>query len=179
MRSPDGTGLLPNISIDGRLPDPAIVTCNDILPLRIVVKRLNDSPHDLYLSLIQIELVGFTNVRAQQLERREKSGWVLVSKSNVNMRLASSERSSDNELEVDRKLWNQVALPNTVQPTFDTCNISRFYHLEITVGLSYSLSDGSKVSNFDPQTLLAFSLLSRILWLLGGSFFPLNSSCIC
>ncbi len=40
-------------------------------------------------------------------------------------------------LEVDATLWNQKALPNTVTPTFDTCNLSRTYSLDIKVGLSW------------------------------------------
>ena len=43
-------------------------------------------------------------------------------------------------------LWRGQALPNTVAPSFDTCNVSRVYQLDVRIGLSYNgAAVGSKV----------------------------------
>ena len=40
-------------------------------------------------------------------------------------------------LEVDSKLWKQRPLPNTICPSFETCNIMRKYVVEVKVGLQW------------------------------------------
>ena len=52
------------------------------------------------------------------------------------------------EAEIDAKLWNQIPIPNTVAPSFQTCNLTRHYSLDIKVGLSYGSSDNINVWYF-------------------------------
>ena len=128
----------PNIRLDSRLPDPAIVNCNEPLPLRVLITKLNDSPATIYLQMLNIELVGHTNIRAHQLQRTDSVSWVIMSASNMRMPLVGRDyHGPGRDMEVDAKLWNQVPVPNTVAPSFETCNLSRYYSLDIKVGLSY------------------------------------------
>ena len=48
-----------------------------------------------------------------------------------------SAKDGSRVLEIDANLWSQQPLPNTVTPSFDTCNISRTYALDVKVGLSW------------------------------------------
>ena len=48
-------------------------------------------------------------------------------------------------VEIDKTLWNQIPLPNTVAPSFETCNLSRHYELKIKVGLGYGQAGKLKV----------------------------------
>ncbi|KAL8752213.1 MAG: hypothetical protein Q9199_005908 [Rusavskia elegans] len=126
-----------NICIDARLPDPAIVTCNEPLPLRIIITKLNESPASIYLQLLQIELVANTVVRAHHLVRENLTSTVLTSKSNMRVRLSEI----DKVMEIDKGWWKDIPLPNTIAPTFDTCNISRTYFVLVKVGLTHGLGD--------------------------------------
>ena len=139
------TGPPPIVSIDGRLPDPAVITCNEPLPLRILVKKLNDTPEILFLQLLHVELIGYTRIRAHQFARQEKGGWIIASLSNLQLPLGSSSTSNEKEMEIDNKFWKQIPLPNTVAPTFETCNLSRYYELEIRVGLGFGTPGNLKV----------------------------------
>ncbi|MCJ1309447.1 hypothetical protein MMC25_003107 [Agyrium rufum] len=130
------SGSPPNVSIDGRLPDPATITCNLPVPLRVLIKILNDSTDMIFLHILHVELVSYTSVRAQELQRTEKGGWILFSKQNLNMQLKETNAETK-EMEVNSKLWSETPLPPTVPPTFETCNISRHYHLELRIGLTY------------------------------------------
>lgn len=103
----------PSISFDGRLPDPAIVTCNEPLPLRVLITKLNDSPAVIFLQLLEVVLVGTTVTRAHELEREDIGDFIVMSTSNLKLPLQSSE-SNPNELQIDPKFWNQIPLPNTV-----------------------------------------------------------------
>ena len=62
------------------------------------------------------------------------------------MPLSNSEKPTEKDFEIDSKLWARFALPNTVAPTFDTCNLSRHYELEIKIGLGYGSLDKIKVN---------------------------------
>ena len=128
----------PSISIDGRLPDPAIITCNEALPLRILITKKNESPATIYLRTLSITLVGVTDVRAHDLRRQEVQSWVIMSQAHIDKALNNNIGSEGNGiLEVDSSLWKQRPLPNTISPSFITCNIVRHYDLEIKAGLSW------------------------------------------
>lgn len=136
----------PSISIDGRLPDPAIITCNESLPLRILITKKNESPATIYLRTLSITLVGFTVIRAHELRRQEAQSWVILSQAHIDKALNSIVGGDCNKrLEVDADLWKQRPLPNTVSPSFTTCNISRRYELEVKAGLAWGSSQNINV----------------------------------
>ncbi|MCJ1419732.1 hypothetical protein MMC32_006088 [Xylographa parallela] len=142
----------PKISIDGRLPDPAVITLNEPLPLRVIVKKLNETTEIIFLKLLQVELIGYTQIRAHELQRKETSSWVIVSLANLTIPLGNSNTPINKDMEIDKKLWGTTPLPNSVPPSFDTCNLTRSYELEIRVGLSYG-SPGSMKPELTVQSL--------------------------
>lgn len=134
-------GEPPAFQVDARLPSPAIITCNEPLPLRILVQKLNNSTADVYLSMLQIELIGYTVVRAHEFARTESGSWIIMSQANMNMPLQTSDGNAQSEWKLPARLWNQIPIPNNVAPTFDTCNISRRYEIEIRVGLAHGIQN--------------------------------------
>ncbi|OAX79677.1 hypothetical protein ACJ72_06001 [Emergomyces africanus] len=130
----------PKFSVDARLPSPPIITCNEPLPLRILVKKLNDSPDTIFLQTLQVELISYTHIRAHDLARSESGSWVIVSQSNMNIALSAGNISTGKEWKIDSSLWDRTPLPSSVAPSFDTCNISRTYDLDIRVGFTHSSS---------------------------------------
>ncbi|KAI9835422.1 MAG: hypothetical protein M1819_002340 [Sarea resinae] len=128
----------PRFSADARLPHPSIITCNEPLPLRILVHKLSASPDSLYLRTLQIELIHHTTIRAHDLMRTESASWVICSLSNLMIPVGKPDDAVGSETLIDDNLWNKTPLPNTVAPTFDTCNISRSYELEVRAGFVFS-----------------------------------------
>ena len=141
------SGQPPTISIDGRLPDPAIVTCNEPLPLRVLVRKLNETPETVYVHTFQIVLIGYTKIRAHDLERTEKSSWVICSAANLQTALGNPTTPANRDVEVDSAMWASKPLPNTVCPTFETCNLARYYELEVSIGLVYGTPGNIKVGS--------------------------------
>lgn len=137
---PSTPEVSPSIRLDGRLPDPAIISCSEPLPLRILIGKLNESPSTIYLQFLHIELIGHTHIRANELQISHAMSWVILSASNMKMPLGNRD-GSGKDMEIERKLWSQLPLPKTVAPSFDTCNITRSYSLDIKVGLSYGSSN--------------------------------------
>lgn len=129
----------PSVAVEGRLPNPAIIFCNEPVPLRIILSRLNESDATVFLQSLHIELVGYTAIRAHELRRSEASAWIIMSSSDMRMPIdrPAGGGSGNTVFEFDSKLWNSRPLPNTVTPTFNTCNLTRTYFLDIKVGLSW------------------------------------------
>lgn len=145
MSAPDNAFKSPpRFSIDARLPNPAIITCNEDLPLRIIVKQLSERDRPVYLQSLQIELIGYTSVRAHEVHRKESSSWVLVTAANMGISIGSPNDAVGTETEINKEYWFGKPLPNTVAPSFITCNLKREYELEIRVGLGYGTEKGGQ-----------------------------------
>lgn len=147
-------GDAPFISVDARLPEPAVLTCNQDAPLSILVKRLNASSDPIYLQSLQVSLNANTKIRAHDVYRTEQNSWIIMSKSNMGMLIGSNSDAEGTEVPIDDSLWRGQILPNTVAPSFETCNIARTYNLDVRVGLSCSgSSSGSsgKISKASMQ----------------------------
>jgi hypothetical protein len=150
-QSSDNAILPPKITIEGRLPHPAIITCDEPLPLRLIVKKLNNTSEIIFLKSLQIALIGHTRVRAHPLLRDERSPWLVVGMPGLHLPLGNSQTPAGGDMEIDSALWNRTPLPKTVAPTFETCNISRRYELEITIGLAYGSMGNIQVSPYRLQ----------------------------
>ena len=97
------------------------------------------------LQTIQIELIGYTYVRAHDLSRVETGSWVIMSYSNMAIPLGEPNAPEGTDVAIDEKLWRNIPLPNTVAPTFETCNIRRTYEIEVRVGLAHGTVGAIKV----------------------------------
>lgn len=135
----------PRFSVDLRLPNPAIVTCGEEIPMRLIIKQLSERRQPLYMQSFQIELIGYTRVRAHDFIRTESTSWVICSSSNMGVRIGSLEDEVGTDIELSREYWQNRPLPNTVAPSFVTCNIARFYEMEVRIGLAYGTTAANKV----------------------------------
>ncbi|KAI0896642.1 hypothetical protein F4806DRAFT_495949 [Annulohypoxylon nitens] len=143
----------PNIEMSARLPFPSIVTCNDPLPLRIIARKLASTTtrdQTVYLTALEIALIGYTQVRVQNLENTEVTKFLVFSAPRLSPPLALFDSPSDpvdTEFEIPRSLWAEKRLPNTVAPSFRTCNLSRRYEIQMMITLSWGTpTSGSSIS---------------------------------
>ncbi|GAB1315200.1 Arrestin-like N-terminal domain-containing protein [Madurella fahalii] len=131
------TASAPSVEMCARLPHPAILTCNKPIPLRLLAKKLVASTAEVYLIAMQIDLIGKTTVRCQNLVNTEASRWVIMSRQGLSIPLSRPEDAVGTEIVVPDSLWSDMPLPNTVMPSFVTCNLSRDYQLEVKLGLAW------------------------------------------
>jgi hypothetical protein len=130
----------PRVSIDARLPNPAILTSNHDIPLRLLLKNVSPRSKEIYLQMLQVELIGYTKVRAHEATRTETESWIICSFSNMAVPVGSPSDPIDTEVPISAHYWQGQPIPNTVSPTFTTCNLQRFYELEIRIGVGYGSS---------------------------------------
>ena len=151
----------PRGEVDARLPSPAILTCNEPIPLRIVFRKLGESPEYVYLTSLQVHLIGSTEVRAQDVMRVETSTWVLMSFNGLGIPIGNPSDALRTETVMDSQLWSQIRLPNTVAPSFQTCNLTRKYEMEARVGVAYGTPGNLQVSEHPPLSLPLLTSLSH------------------
>ena len=139
-RSPSmSTTPPPKGEVEARLPSPAIVTCNKPIPLRIIVRNLSESSEQLFLMSLQFNLIESTEIRAMDVARTETITWAMMTLESLAIPIGNPGDKFRTETFLDKKLWDGVPLPNTVAPSFHTCNLSRRYELEVRVVLGYGL----------------------------------------
>ena len=143
---PISPGQPVRLSLDARLPNPGILTCGQDIPLRILFKQLSERSEAVYIQTLQIELVGHTKVRAHGVYRTESTSWVITTQSNLQYEIGSLGDAVGTETELTKEFWYGRTLPDTVAPSFITCNISRSYELVISLGLCYGKPSPGKVS---------------------------------
>jgi hypothetical protein len=164
-KPPELSDTPPKGEVDARLPSPAILTCNEPIPLRLIVRKTAESPENVYLMSLQVHLIGSTEVRAQDVVRTETSTWVLMSLNGLAIPIGSPSDEVRTETVLDQSLWDGIPLPNTVAPSFHTCNLTRRYELEVRVGLGYGVKGDIQVSPSFLFTSSSLPLLPRSLTL--------------
>jgi hypothetical protein len=135
--SPSSGSTPPRFVVDARLPNPAILTCAKEVPLRVLVKNMSPRDKNVYLQMLQVDLIGYTKIKAHEVQRVESNSWIIASFSNMAIPLGSPSDPVGTEVPINPEYWSDKTLPNTVAPSFQTCNISRYYELEVRVGLGY------------------------------------------
>lgn len=179
----------PAVEISARLPHPSILTCNRPLPLRLLAKKIADTRAECYLVSLQVDLVGSTAVRCQDLVNNEPSRWVVVSRSGLAIPLQSGpDAVVGAETEISKTLWDNKPLPNTVMPSFVTCNLKRSYALELKIGVSWGKPLGATTAIPDERPSVSSKASVRSLRKSKGKdkmpnlaqtiFLPLNFSAV-
>lgn len=128
----------PSVEMCAWFPHPTILTCNKPVPLRLVATKKAASSQPVFLTSIAIELTGKTEVRCYENVTPILNRFVILS--NTRLRIPLTKSPSDpvgTEFQVPDDLWRTVPLPNTISPSFHTCNITRMYQLELKLGVSW------------------------------------------
>lgn len=108
----------------------------------------------IFLVGLQIDLVGYTTVRAYDVQRQETGNWAVISLMGLNRAIGTAEDKEGTENMIDSSLWEHIKLPHTVTPSFNACNLTRSYELEVKVTLGYGYPGDIQVT----QTLDMSSL---------------------
>jgi hypothetical protein len=129
--------VAPSVLVDARLPSPSILVCRKPVPLRIIIKKQNDSPEYTFLVGLNVDLIAKTEVRAQDVMREELSTFPIVNLQGLSIPIGNPSEPVGTETTLDDALWDRVQLPPTVTPSFHICNLTRTYELQVRVVLSY------------------------------------------
>ncbi|KAK9492187.1 hypothetical protein V1508DRAFT_419545 [Lipomyces doorenjongii] len=129
----------PEFYVEARMPDPPIVVPTEQIPLRLFIRSDEQCTTPIYLHSLQINLVSHTLVAAQEHNKDVAFALTVVNLQNMKLPMGTMTNPAPNvyEAEFDRNKWPSAFLPNSVPPTFKTCNISRGYSMEIFMVISH------------------------------------------
>ncbi|KAI8633662.1 hypothetical protein F5Y19DRAFT_247675 [Xylariaceae sp. FL1651] len=153
----------PSIEMSARLPYPSILTCNEPIPLRLIARKLVSAQEQVYLTALEVALVGYTHIRVANYENVERTIWIVASALNLSIALGSPTDPPDTEFEIPKTVWATQRLPNTIAPSFKTCNLARRYELELKLSLSWGLPGSGKSSSGSLAQVVSLPLtLSKV-----------------
>jgi Arrestin (or S-antigen), N-terminal domain len=132
----------PSGEVDARLPSPPVLTWDQHIPLRIILRKSEENEEQLYLAFLQLRLFDFTEIRASDVIRVRTNARKLLSLDGLAIPVWNP---SEIEKMLDSTLWDRLLLPSTVEPSFETCNLRRTYDLEVGIGLGYRGAQNAQV----------------------------------
>jgi hypothetical protein len=88
----------------------------------------------VFLVSLQVQLFGTTEVRAQDVAMQETSTWVLMNLSGLALQIGKPGDELRTETVINKELWDQIPLPNTVAPSFYACNIQGCMNWRLELG---------------------------------------------
>lgn len=153
------TDAPPKGELEARLPQPSILMCNQPIPLRLILRKLNSSPDFLVIVSCTVHILVKLKVRVNEVVKFVNSSWVLANLNGLSVQIGSPNDREGTECIIDNFLWNSLLLPSTVSPSFQTCNLSRNYELEVRIELGYGIGGEFQESNL--ATLNFLSLTSQ------------------
>ncbi|RKF72020.1 putative e set [Golovinomyces cichoracearum] len=123
--------IAPKGELHAQLPWPAMIMCKGAIPLKLMVRKLNRSFEPLFLVPLALNVLERVNVQANEQRKTVMSTWVIANLSGLSVQIGSSFDGEGTEIVINHSLWEKFLLPNTVAPSFNTCNIERNYQLDI------------------------------------------------
>lgn len=109
-----------------------------LLNVEIINLDLDECKGGVLLRNFQSMLIETTEVRARRSMEVHTRSWVIQTMTRGQTEPVSMAGST---LTFDGRLWSQHCVPLHLTPTFETCNISRSYKLEIRLGIEFGRND--------------------------------------
>ncbi|KAL4798789.1 hypothetical protein BDV19DRAFT_356148 [Aspergillus venezuelensis] len=145
------------------------------IPLAVELKGPRTTPgarfyhSDASLHDFQSMLLETTELRARGTSETNKQSIIIQTVSNLRepfLPTSASASAPDSDSDIaptsttalNNQLWTRYTVPESLSPTFETCNISRSYTLTIRLGIKFGV-DSTKIVEFQfPVQLLAAAL---------------------
>lgn len=118
---------------------------NHPIPFRILLVKLTPYKTPVLVRSIQIQLYTYTEIHAHGQTKTVRGMVPVLSLVNLGVSFGGDDSPVGEALEADSGMWRTACLPDTVSPSFRTCNIWRSYQLEIVLGLSHGLQGNIEV----------------------------------
>lgn len=132
------------------------------LDVNVINLDLDECKSGVFLRNFQTMLIETTEIRARDFMEVHTRSCVIQ----TSTRLQNEPQSmAGSTLRFDNGLWSQHCVPLHLTPTFETCNISRSYKLEIRLGIEFDRNnvghDSWSLYNIRWQKLI-FALVENI-----------------
>ncbi|KAJ0420787.1 hypothetical protein BJY00DRAFT_312714 [Aspergillus carlsbadensis] len=129
----------PICEIEATLLNGPFLVLGQPIPLRVEITNLpglSSSNHHVSLHDFQSMLIETTEVRAKGSSESKTRSWIIQTMANLRQSLVPGyDDMAEPVLRVDERVWTRHVVPTFLTPTFETCNVSRNFKLEIRLGI--------------------------------------------
>jgi hypothetical protein len=128
----------PIYEIEATLLNGPFLVLGQPIPLRVEITHLPGLSSNYSVSLhdFQSMLIETTEVRATGLSESKTRSWIIQTMANLRQNLVPGyDDMAEPVLRVDESVWTRHVVPTFLTPTFETCNVSRNFKLEVRLGI--------------------------------------------
>ncbi|KAF9884784.1 hypothetical protein FE257_001274 [Aspergillus nanangensis] len=125
--------------VDIKLASSGCIFLGRPIPLKVYITRMKGIECEVFLNDYQSMLIETTNIQALGHFETRKHCQVIQTVSNMGQSVSPRNTPIQSSLCIHDDLWKAHRLPYNLTPTFETCNISRNYKLEIRLGLQFEM----------------------------------------
>lgn len=104
------------------------------VPINVHVTEIGTTGQNIILNDYQVMLIQKTVTRVGTQSKVHHLFRTLRTVSNLNVETSVAEKPRKTTVTLADNLWGAMNLPTDITPTFETCNISRSYKLEVRLG---------------------------------------------
>ncbi|KAL3468256.1 hypothetical protein BJX64DRAFT_282440 [Aspergillus heterothallicus] len=131
------------------------------IPLNVEITKLPGAANTQNISLhdFQSMLIETTEVRVRGARESVTRSWIIQTMANLGQTLTLGyDDMAQPVLRVYESLWSQHIVPTFLTPTFETCNVSRSYKLEVRLGIRFG-QDHMRIFEFQfPVYIVSLSI---------------------
>lgn len=129
--------------IQAELVNGPFVLLGHPIALSVKVTNINDEKPDVSLRDFQSMLIETTDIRAHGIMQSATRSWIIQTITNLGQPFLSAVPASGMVMTLDDAVWSRHRLPHCLTPTFETCNVTRSYKLEIRLGIEFGRNNVS------------------------------------
>lgn len=140
--------------IEAELVNGPFLLLGHPIALEVKIMNMNDGQAAISLRDFQTLLLEMTEIRARGSMQSHTRPWIIQTMTNLCQPLVAEDRPTfGSVLRLDDRLWSRHRVPIHLTPTFETCNLSRSYKLEVRLGIDFGQNNVSHCDrNVDGST---------------------------
>ncbi|KAL2838195.1 hypothetical protein BJY01DRAFT_251097 [Aspergillus pseudoustus] len=151
----------PICEIEATLLNGPFLVLGQPVPLGVEITNFPgvSADHNVSLDDFQSMLIETTQVRAKGSTESITRSWIIQTMANLRQPLTLYyDDIAEPVLGVNESLWSQHVVPIFLTPTFETCNVSRSFKLEVRLGIRFG-QDHIKIFEFQfPVYIVSLSI---------------------
>ncbi|KAL3263783.1 hypothetical protein ABHI18_001424 [Aspergillus niger] len=124
--------------IEVELVNGPFVLLGHPIALGVKVINVNDEKPDISLRDFQSMLIETTDIRAHGIIQRVTRSWIIQTMTNLSQPFVTGGGPTAGfVMSLDEGVWSRHSVPHCLTPTFETCNVTRSFKLEIRLGIEF------------------------------------------
>ncbi|OJJ65780.1 hypothetical protein ASPBRDRAFT_60292 [Aspergillus brasiliensis CBS 101740] len=126
------------------------------ITLSVKITNINDEKPDISLRDFQSMLIETTDIRTHGATQSVTRLLIIQTMSNLSQPFVNDGSPTvGSSMSLENGVWSRHCIPHCLTPTFETCNVTRSYKLEIRLGIEFGRNNSRILEFVFPVCVLA------------------------